>query len=49
MLGKWIYGKWPKDDALGDEVCVLFGETPLCILRPMVDYDVFVGDTYLSD
>jgi hypothetical protein len=46
---KWIHGKWPKGDAPGDEVCVLFGGTPLYILRPMADYDVFVGDTYLND
>ena len=46
---KWIHGKWPKDDAPGDEVCVFFDGTPLYILRPMADYGVFVGDTYLNN
>ena len=38
----------PKMMRPGDEVCVLFGGTPLYILSPMGDYDVFVGDTYLN-
>ena len=41
-------GNSPKMVRPGDEVCVLFGGTPLYILRPIADYDV-VGDTYLND
>jgi len=33
----------------GDEMCVLFGGKVPFILRPMGDFHVFVGDTYVND